>query len=198
MAQAEALTLRHAAIRDKSLLTDIAFIVGGAALVFLAAQARISLPFTPVPITGQTFAVVLVGAALGSVRGGLSLLLYVAAGAIGLPVYNDFTGGWVVLSGATGGYLIGFVIAAVLTGFLAEKGWDRRFRSSIGAMLTGNVVVYLFGLPWLAWVARTGFTRTLELGLYPFIPGDLIKLYLAAATLPGAWKLLGRRDDRNQ
>jgi biotin transport system substrate-specific component len=196
MAQ-EALTLRHAAVKQRGLLIDILFVVGGAALVALAAQIRIPLPFTPVPITGQTFAVLLVGTSLGAVRGGASLLLYVALGVAGLPIFTGWNKGLAVLTGATGGYLAGFVVAAALTGFLAERGWDRRFRSSIGAMLTGNVIIYLFGLPWLAAVAGTGFTRTLELGLYPFIPGDMIKLYLAAIALPGAWKLVGRGEGKS-
>jgi biotin transport system substrate-specific component len=191
MAQ-EALTLRHAVVRQRGVLIDVLFILGGVALMTLAAQVRIPLPFTPVPITGQTFAVVLVGAGLGAVRGTVSLLLYVALGAAGLSIFSGWTGGWMALTGATGGYLIGFIVAAAITGFLAERGWDRRFGSSIGAMLTGNVVIYLFGLPWLAAVANTGLTKTLELGLYPFVPGDLIKLYLAAMALPGAWRLLGR------
>lgn len=191
MAQ-EALTLRHAAVRQRGVLIDALFILGGVALVTLAAQVRIPLPFTPVPITGQTFAVVLVGAGLGAVRGTITLLLYVALGAAGLPIFSGWQGNWVVFTGATGGYLIGFIVAAAVTGFLAERGWDRHLRSSIGAMLTGNVIIYLFGLPWLAAVVNTGFTKTLEAGLYPFIPGDLIKLYLAAMALPGAWRLLGR------
>jgi biotin transport system substrate-specific component len=95
------------------------------------------------------------------------------------------------VTGATGGYLIGFTVAAALTGALAERGWDRRFSSAIGAMLTGSVVIYLFGLIWLSRSLNTGLTKTLELGLYPFVPGDLVKLYLAAAALPVAWRLVG-------
>jgi biotin transport system substrate-specific component len=191
MAQ-EALTLRHAAVRQRGILVDVLFILGGVALVTLAAQVRIPLPFTPVPITGQTFAVVLVGAGLGALRGMISLLLYVAIGLAGAPVFSGWDHGLAVLTGATGGYLMGFIVAAAITGLLAERGWDRHLRSSIGAMLTGNVIIYLFGLPWLAAVANTGLTKTLELGLYPFVPGDLIKLYLAAIALPGAWRLVGR------
>jgi biotin transport system substrate-specific component len=173
-------------------LADVILVVAGAGLVALAAQVSIPLPFTPVPITGQTFAVVLVGASLGAVRGSASLSIYLAAGLVGAPVYADGRHGWEVVSGATGGYLIGFVAAAWLTGLLAERRWDRRFSSAVAAMLTGNVVIYLIGLPWLAIVLDTGLERTLELGLYPFVPGDVLKLYLAGALLPAAWRIVQR------
>ena len=96
------------------------------------------------------------------------------------------------MTGASGGYLLSYPFVSALTGFLAERRWDRRFSSAVGAMLTGNVVIYLFGLPWLAVVLGTGLERTLELGLYPFVPGDTLKLYLAATLLPTAWRLIGR------
>jgi biotin transport system substrate-specific component len=171
-------------------------IVAGAGLVAAAAQVSIPLPFTPVPITGQTFAVVLVGASLGALDGTAGLALYVLAGIAGAPVYADGSHGWAVVTSATGGYLIGFIVAAALTGWLAERAWDRRFSSSVAAMLSGNVVIYLVGLSWLAIELDTSLEKTLELGLYPFIVGDLLKLYLAAALLPSAWKLLGRIGTR--
>jgi len=106
--------------------------------------------------------------------------------------------GWAVITGASGGYLVSYPFASALTGYLAEKRWDRSFSSAIGAMLSGNVLIYLVGLPWLAVVLNTSLERTLELGLYPFVPGDTFKLYLAAAALPAAWKLVAaarRRTD---
>jgi biotin transport system substrate-specific component len=160
--------------------------------VALAAQVSFDLPFTPVPITGQTFAVVLVGAALGPVLALASLGLYLFVGALGAPVYADGNHGWDVLTGPTGGYIVGFVLAAVLTGWLAERRWDRRFSSAVAAMLSGNVVIYLVGLPWLSVKLDTGLEKTFELGLYPFVVGDLLKLYLAGALLPGAWRLVER------
>jgi biotin transport system substrate-specific component len=187
-------TLRQAAIRKTGAAVDVALILAGALLVALAAHIRIPLPFTPVPITGQTFAVLLVGATLGAARGAASLGLYVMLGAAGLPFYAGGQAGWKVVQGPSGGYLIGFVAAAWLTGYLAERGWDRRLRSALGAMLTGSVAIYLIGLPWLSWSLGTGLSKTLELGLYPFVPGDILKLYLAGATLPGAWKVLGRGE----
>ena len=195
MAQAAA-TLRDAAIKRRSLAVEALLVLGGAVFVALFAQIRIPLPFTPVPITGQTFAVLLVAATLGSIRGGAALALYVALGAAGAPVFTGWARGLEILKGATGGYLIGFVVASIVVGILAERGWDKKFRSAIGAMLTGNVIIYLFGLPWLSQVVGTGFTKALELGLYPFVPGDLLKLYLAAALLPAAWKF-ARRGSRS-
>ena len=188
----DAATLRWAILPGGGLLADVLLVAGGAGFVALAAQVSIDLPFTPVPITGQTFAVVLVGAGLGAVLGLASLGLYLFVGALGAPVYADGTHGWDVLTGPTGGYIVGFVLAAGLTGYLAQRRWDRRFSSAVAAMLTGNVVIYLVGLPWLAEQIDAGLEGTLEAGLYPFVVGDLLKLYLAGALLPAAWELVGR------
>jgi biotin transport system substrate-specific component len=192
--RSEAATLRLAALPETGIGTDLGLVCLGAALIAGSAQISIALPFTPVPITGQTFAVLLVGASLGTARGGAGALLYVLLGVAGAPVYAHGAQGWAVISGASGGYLVSYPFAAALTGRLAERHWDRRFSSAVGAMLTGSVVIYLFGLPWLAVVLHTGLEKTLELGLYPFVPGDTIKLYLAAALLPGAWRYLGRAN----
>lgn len=192
--RSDAATLRLAAAPRASLLTDAVLICLGAGLIAASAQVSISLPFTPVPITGQTFAVLLVGASLGTARGGASALLYVLLGVVGAPVYAHGAAGWAVITGASGGYLLSYPFASALTGFLAERRWDRRFSSALGAMLTGNVLIYLFGLPWLAVVLHTGLEKTLELGLYPFVPGDTLKLYLAAALLPAAWRYAGRAN----
>ena len=190
--RADAATLRGAVFPRSNALADVGLVAAGAALVALAAQVRFNLPWTPIPVTGQTFAVLLVGASLGAVRGLASLGLYLAAGLIGAPVFTGGGAGWETVSGATGGYLVGFLVAAALTGWLAERQWDRRFSSAIAALLTGNVVIFAFGLPWLAYVAGSGFQETLVDGLYPFVVGDLLKLYLAAALLPAAWRLVDR------
>src|SRR5262245_41414862 len=189
--QTSAASLRLAVWPRAGLLTDAALIAGGAGLMALSAQFAFKLPFTPVPITGQTFSVLLVGASLGTICGGSSALLYVLLGLV-FPVYASGGEGWDVITGASGGYLISYPFVAALTGYLAEKRWDRRFSSAVGAMLTGNVLIYLFGLPWLAAVLNTNLEQTLEAGLYPFVPGETFKLYLAAAALPGAWRLVGR------
>jgi biotin transport system substrate-specific component len=194
--QTSAATLRLAVLPRTGVAIDAALVAAGAAVVALAAQISIPLGFTPVPLTAQTCAVVLVGAALGTVRGAASLLLYLAVGVAGAPVYADHKHGWAVFSGATGGYIVGFVAAALLTGWLAERRWDRRFSTSLGAMLTGNVVIYAFALPWLHHYLHVSWATTLEDGLYPFVAGDMIKVYLAAAALPGAWRLVGAAERR--
>ena len=193
----QAATLRLAVLPRAGRLADVLLVAGGAGFVALCSQISFHLGFTPVPITGQTFAVVLVGATLGSIRGAASLALYLLVGLAGAPVYSEHKHGWDVVSGSTGGYLVSFIVAAALTGWLAERGWDRRVSSSVSAMLTGSVVIYLFGLVWLHhWLGAHHFANswntTLQDGLYPFVPGDLVKLYLAAAALPGAWKLVSR------
>jgi biotin transport system substrate-specific component len=188
----DAATLKLAIFPGSGLLTDVLLVLAGTGFVALAAQVKIDLSFTPVPITGQTFAVVLVGASLGALLGLASLGLYLFVGALGAPVYADGQHGWDVLTGPTGGYIVGFVVAACLTGFLAQQRWDRRFSSAVAAMLTGNVVIYLFGLPWLAAKIDAGLEDTLEAGLYPFVVGDLLKLYLAGALLPLAWRFVAR------
>jgi biotin transport system substrate-specific component len=188
----DAATLRLAVFPRSNLLTNILLVLAGTGFVALAAQVSVSLPFTPVPITGQTFAVLLVGTSLGALLGLASLGLYLFVGTLGAPVYADHQHGWDVITGPTGGYIIGFVVAAALAGFLAQRRWDRHFNSAVAAMLSGNVVIYLFGLPWLAAKIDTGLEDTLEAGLYPFVVGDLVKLYLAGALLPAAWALVRR------
>lgn len=171
----------------------IALIVGFALLTALCAQIRIPLGFTPVPITGQTFAVLLSGAVLGSRMGAASQLLYVLMGAAGLPFYAGGTGGWEHASGATMGYLLGFIAAAYAVGYLAEQRQDRRFSTSIGAFLTGNLVIYALGVPWLMYSLSWDLAEGVARGLAPFIIGDTIKIMLAAGAMPAAWKLAGKR-----
>jgi biotin transport system substrate-specific component len=183
------LTLGDALVPRKTLLRDTLLVLG--ASLFIAAMARTALPvpLSPVPVTGQTFAVLLVGVILGSRLGSFSVLAYIAEGAAGLPVFAG-GGGFAFLLGPTGGYLAGFAAAAFVTGWLAEHGWDRRPLTAALAMLTGNAVLYLFGLLWLS--RFTGMESVLALGLYPFLAGDLIKIGLATAALPLAWKMIRR------
>ncbi len=177
--------------RTRALAYDAVLVIGGSLLVALFAQISIDLPFTPVPITGQTFAVLLVGALLGSQRGAAALTAYLVEGVAGLPFFAGGESGIVILAGPKGGYLVGFVAAAFVVGWLAERGWDRRIPTTALAMLIGNVIIYLFGVLRLG--ALIGFDKAPTLGLLPFIPGDLIKLALAAALLPLGWKLPGMR-----
>jgi len=184
------LTFMDAAISRAGLLWDAVLVVGFACLT--AALAQISFWVGPVPITGQTFAVLLTGALLGSRRGALSQLSYLAIGATGIPYWFALGGppGIARLVGPTGGYLIGFVAVAFFVGWLAERGWDRRVWTAVPAMLAGETVLYVFGLLWL--VHFVTVDKVLQVGLYPFVVGDLIKVAAAALILPSAWLLLRR------
>ena len=168
-------------------IRDLLLISSGALLVALLAQVRIPLPFTSVPLTGQTFAVLLVGAALGSRRGLASLSLYSLVGALGLPVFAGGAAGAAYAFGPTGGYLLGFIVAAYVTGLLAERGLERSIRTSIMPFLAGTLVIYILGAGWLS--VQFGLEKALAMGVLPFLVGDAIKLALAAITLPAAWKL---------
>ncbi len=167
----------------------IALITGFALLTAVAAQVRIPLPFTPVPITGQTFAVLLSGAALGSRAGAASQGVYIVLGLV-LPFYAGGASGWDHAVGATGGFLVGFVLAAWIVGALAERRQDRSFTTAIPAFLTGSVLIYVAGVPWLAHVLNVSWVRAVELGAAPFVVGDLIKIVVAGVALPSAWRLV--------
>jgi biotin transport system substrate-specific component len=188
----QAATLRVAVFPRSGLLTDAVLVLGGAAFVGLLAQISYKLHFTPVPLTGQTFAVLLVGAAYGPGLGAASMIAYALLGIVGVPLYADHSHGWSTFSGSSGGYIVGFVLAAAVTGRLSERGWDKKFSSSIASMLTGSVVIYLCGAIWLHHELHASWETTLVDGVYPFVPGDMVKLYLAAAALPGAWSLVRR------
>ena len=182
--------------RAATLTWDLVLVLAGTALVSLLAQ--VSIPWYPVPFTGQTLAVLLVGGMLGAWRGALSLALYFAIGALGAPIFSDQAGGWDIITGATGGYIIGFILAAAVVGWLAERGADRRVVPMIGVLLLGSVLIYAIGVPWLAnWApagdgVKFGWSQAYEFGVQPFILGDLIKLAVAASLLPAGWALLQR------
>jgi biotin transport system substrate-specific component len=179
--------------RMGSRLRHIALIAVGAALIYASSRIVIPVPGSPVPITGQTFGVLLVGGALGFRRGLASSALYVLIGLIGLPFFAEGKGGVQVLQGTNGGYIVGFIVAASLVGRLAELGWDRRIVGALGAMVIGNVVIYLFGVPWLMVVAHMDLPTGIAKGLTPFLIGDALKLILAALAFPAAWWVVGRR-----
>jgi biotin transport system substrate-specific component len=169
--------------------------VAGSWVVAGLAQVEIRLPFTPIPITGQTLGVLLVGAALGPGLGALSMGLYLLQGAFGLPFFSGGSGGATLLrlSAANGGYLWGFMLAAGVVGWLARRGWDREVRGAIAAMLIGEIVLYAVAIPWLSGALGVSFAKALELGLAPFVVGDVLKVLLAAGLLPAAWRVVGRR-----
>lgn len=159
-------------------------VLGVANLLLIAcSQVRIPLPFTPVPITGQTFGVLLLGALLGSRYGTAVVSTYVLEGAIGLPVFAGWKGGFAALLGPTGGYIIGFIPATFVVGWLFERGWSRHLSTTVAALLLGNAVIYAFGLPWLAFFV--GWNQVLQMGMLPFLPGDLVKLMAATVFVQG-------------
>jgi biotin transport system substrate-specific component len=165
---------------------DVLLVIGGAGLVGLLAQISIHLSFTPVPITGQTLGVLLAGTALGWRRGLAAMLLYAAAGLVGVPWFAGHASGYV---GASFGYIVGFILCALACGALAERGADRSLLGSIPAMIVGEVVMYGVGVTWLAFDLHVGASKAIALGLTPFLAGDAIKAALAALLLPAAWKL---------
>jgi biotin transport system substrate-specific component len=196
MSDAAALRRRPLVLADLlpgTIVRDVLLVAAAAGLVGLLAQVSIPLPFTPVPVTGQTLGVLLAGTALGWRRAGLSLVLYTLAGLAGVPWFAGHTSGYQHVS-MTFGYIIGFVAASVLCGYLAEREADRNLLRSLPAMLAGEVAIYAFGLPWLAVTAHLGVSATLAAGFTPFIIGDAIKAAIAAGLLPAAWRLAGRRD----
>lgn len=178
-------------ILPRTKLLTVASIVVFASLTALAAQIRFYLPDNPVPITGQTFAVLLSGAVLGPWAGAGSQALYVGLGALGLPVFADRNGGWEYFTGATFGYLVGFIAGAWLVGYLAERGADRNLVSSLAAFVAGNAVIYSLGVWWLMIFLDVGLERALITGMVPFLAGDLLKILGASAILPVAWRLIG-------
>jgi biotin transport system substrate-specific component len=176
-----------------------AALVGGSALLTaVCAQISIPIPGDPVPITGQTFAVLLTGAALGARRGALGQLLYVGLGVMGLPFYADGESGPSVLFGATGGYLLGFILAAWVVGRLAEARLDRSPLKALPLFTIGSLLIFAIGVPWLAVSADLSVLRAVELGFVPFVPGGIVKALVAAGLLPVAWRLVDRQGRQRQ
>ncbi|GAA1895688.1 biotin transporter BioY [Streptantibioticus ferralitis] len=181
--------LLPASSATRTRLRDAALVVGGAALTGLAAQLAVPVPGSPVPVTGQTFAALLVGTSLGARRGVLSLLLYAVAGVAGVPWFaNGAHGAGLV----TFGYILGMVLASAAVGALARRGADRSVWRTAGAMLVGEAVIYAIGVPYLAIAAHLSFGQALSLGFTPYLIGDALKAALAMGLLPAAWKLVAR------
>ena len=191
-------TLIAGSTLDRAL--QVAAVLFVTALTALAAQISIPVPFTPVPFTLQPMIVLLGGAALGSRLGLASQVLYLAAGLSGLPVFAAspvLPPGIGRLLGPTGGYLMSYPFAAFVAGALAERGFDRRYLTSVVAMAAGLALIFACGVAWLAWFARpahSGLGAALHTGLYPFLPADIIKICIAAAVMPGVWAIVGRRS----
>ena len=181
--------------QQRSWLLDATLVILFSAFVGLTAQVEI--PLWPVPLTLQTLGVLFTGAVLGSRRGALALLLYLAEGVVGLPVFAGGASGVAQLLGPTGGYLVGFVVAAGIVGWLAECGWDRRLVWTVLAMLIGNLTIYALGVAWLA-VFLGDLRDALVQGMLIFVPGDLIKIVIATLALPGGWVLARRGQDQHR
>ncbi|MFC8510313.1 biotin transporter BioY [Streptomyces sp. NPDC057411] len=169
---------------------DVALVVGGAALTGLAAQLSVPVPGSPVPVSGQTFAALLVGTALGARRGFLSLGLYAVAGMAGMPWFAEASSGW---SMPSFGYILGMLLAATVVGALARRGADRSVLKTAGAMALGSAIIYAVGVPYLALATGMTFGQAVAAGLVPFLIGDALKAALAMGALPAAWKLVGRK-----
>jgi biotin transport system substrate-specific component len=180
----------------KSMVRDVALVVGVAAFMSLVAQVSFKLPNNPVPVTGQTFGVLLSAAAVGPLRGLAGQLLYIAIGWAGLPVFASGTHGWAVLHGGSGGYFIGFLLATLLVGWQARHGVDRRIDTLAGSFLLASALIYIPGVWWLAHTYHWSYTKAISTGVAPFILGDLLKALAAGALLPAAWKLVGDRTRR--
>jgi len=176
-----------------ALARDIALVIGAAAMTGLAAQVSIPLPFTPVPISLQTLTVLLAGAALGPTRGGMGMLLYLVAGMVGVPWFSEQRSGFDFPSF---GYILGFVLAAIVVGAMARRGADRTVIGAVALMVLGNLVIYALGVAWLANSLGVDLPKALELGAVPFLVGDGLKIALAAGLLPAAWWLVRDRKRR--
>ena len=184
--------------RGRAFALDAALVLTGAAVV--AVLAQVSIPLWPVPITGQTLGVIVVGAALGSRRGAAAMITYLLVGVAGLPVFADFTGTIAAVAKPSFGYVIGFVFAAFVAGWFAERAWDRRPALAFLGFAIASLMPFLFGIPYLAFIlnvvmgADLTFLQILEAGLFPFIVGGIIKAGLAALIIPGAWALVRKAD----
>jgi len=179
-------------LKRQALLYDISLIMGGSIVLALLSQLAIPLPFTPVPITGQTFGVLLIGALLGSRRGPLTILAYLTEGALGLPVFAQGLAGPAVFAGPTAGYLLGFIGAAFVVGLLAEHGWDRGLGSTFVMMTLGTAIIFLGGALWLG--SFVPWNQVIAMGVLPFLPGALIKISAATLLLPAGWKFIHRNQ----
>ncbi|MDT0342776.1 biotin transporter BioY [Streptomyces litchfieldiae] len=183
--------LLPAATAPRARVRDVALIVGGAALTGAAAQLSVPVPGSPVPVTGQTFAALLIGASLGTGRALTSLLLYALAGMAGMPWFSEGASGW---SMPSFGYIIGMTVAATVVGALARRGGDRTVPRTIGTMAVGTAIIYAVGVPYLALDTGMSAAEAVDAGLVPFLLGDALKAALAMGALPAAWWLAGRRD----
>ena len=184
--------LRVALIPRTTTLTNVALVLGGTAFMSLMAQVVIPVPGSPVPITGQTLGVLLIGTTYGAALGFVTIATYVALGVLGAPILAQGAHGFAKLVGPTGGYLVGMILAALLVGTLADRRWDVHLRTSFGQMLLGELLIFVPGLLWLKVYTGASWKWTLAAGFTPFIVGEIIKIGIAGFALPSAWALVRR------
>lgn len=190
----------HSSSRARALAVDAGLVVAGAALV--AVLAQVEIPLWPVPITGQTLGVIVVGASLGAWRGAAALTTYMLAGLAGLPVFAGLTGTIVAVGKPSFGFVIGFIFSAFVAGWFAQRAWDRKPLLAFAGFAVASAIPFVVGVPYMAFILNVvlgldySFTQVLEAGLLPFILGGVIKAALAALIIPGAWALVGKADSR--
>jgi biotin transport system substrate-specific component len=187
---------RRGILANKAVFEAV-LVVAGVLFVALLAQIRFYMPFTPVPIVASTMGVLLVGSLLGTRLGVISMLVYLAIGAIGMPVFAAGNSGIEYMQGATLGYLVAYPVVAAVMGWFAERGWDQRIGTNIIALVIGSLIFYVLGAGWLAFGLGLGLTAAITQGVLPFIIGDTVKIAIAIGVLPGAWRLLGSNKQRD-
>jgi biotin transport system substrate-specific component len=190
---ANLLTLRSVVAPRSSALTHALFIVGGTAFIAVMAQVSLPVPGSPVPVTGQTLAVLLVGTTYGARLGVATFSTYLLAGIAGAPIFAGGTYGIDRVLGATGGYLFGMLLASAVLGFLAERRADQKFSTSFPALLLGNLIIFSFGLTWLHFSLDLTWAKTFSMGLTPFILGEALKIAIVATSLPLIWRKISER-----
>jgi biotin transport system substrate-specific component len=177
-------------------LTEALFVVGGIGFISLLAQISIPVPGSPVPVTGQTLAVLLIGTTYGARLGFITFATYLLAGIAGAPIFAGSTNGIEKVIGATGGYLVGMLVASLLLGYLADRKADQKFRTSFPALLLGDLVIFTFGLAWLHASLDLTWAATFKAGLTPFILGEALKIAITATSLPLVWRKISRSLNR--
>jgi biotin transport system substrate-specific component len=186
-------TLRHALVTKSTVATHLMLVTGGVAFLALLAQIALPIPGSPVPVTGQTLGVLLIGSSYGAALGSATFLSYLLIGIAGVPVFAHQGAGLARLTGATGGYLVGMLLATYLVGYLSGRKWDQRLQTSIFTMLAGSVVTFTFGLIWLHSFTDKSWSWTFNAGLTPFILGEVIKIGIAGTSLPVIWRVVQKR-----